>query len=167
MSAGSASSSGPAGPAGPGGPARDGAAAGGPGAEGAAGAEVGSALAIDTLLAGDCFDESASSMGTGTVALADCAVPHTAEVVQVHPLDAVFGDAHPGRRALAAEAEEHCAEVVGRAVAASGLDGAGLEYTYYHPTEANWEAGSRLVQCNLTSASGLVGSLTAGTLSAW
>ncbi|WP_432523503.1 septum formation family protein [Kineococcus sp. SYSU DK006] len=166
LSAGSSGSAGSAGSAQDGATARTPADGGGTGADGADGG-VGSALAIDTLLAGDCFDESASSMDTGSVSLADCAVPHTAEVVQVHPLDAVFGDDYPGRQALADEAEEHCSQAVGQAVAGSGLDGEGLEYTYYYPTEANWQAGSRLVQCNLTSASGLVGSLTAGTLSAW
>ncbi|NAZ86582.1 hypothetical protein [Kineococcus indalonis] len=54
------------------------------------------------------------------------------------------------------------------AAQAAGLDAPGLEHSYYHPTEANREAGSRLVQCNLVSSTGsLGGSLSAGSLRSW
>ncbi|WP_432492971.1 septum formation family protein [Kineococcus gypseus] len=121
---------------------------------------------IDDLAPGDCFDESADSLDTGAVLRADCALPHDAEVVAVHPVTGAAGDAHPGDEALQAEADARCGGAVASAVAAAGLADAGLRYSFYYPTPQDWAAGSRLVQCNLVSGTGLVGALAAGTLRA-
>ncbi|WP_432489051.1 septum formation family protein [Kineococcus sp. SYSU DK018] len=124
---------------------------------------------IDDLAAGDCFDEHAGSLDTGTVLVADCTVAHGGEVIAVHSVAEVFHDFFPGDEALTAEADARCGPAVGEAAAGAGLGDAALRYSYYFPTERDWDAGSRLVQCNLVGGSGgsLTGSLTAGTLSAW
>ena len=137
-------------------------------AEPAAPAPVPQERLIDDLVPGDCYDERADSLDTGTVVTADCAVPHSGEVVAVHSVAGTFHDFFPGDEALQAEADARCSEAVAAAAEAAGLDAPGLKYSYYHPTEANWEAGSRLVQCNVVSSTGsLGGSLSAGDLRSW
>ncbi len=140
-----------------------------PGAADPAAPAVPREVLIDDLAAGDCFDEHAGSLDTGTVLVADCTVAHGGEVIAVHSVAEVFHDFFPGDEALTAEADARCGPAVGEAAAGAGLGDAALRYSYYFPTERDWDAGSRLVQCNLVGGSGgsLTGSLTAGTLSAW
>lgn len=97
------------------------------------------------LQVGDCFDSAATASSQGTFAwVVDCTMPHDTEVFFVTTVPDPGG--FPSVDVWASYSNSQCSPAF-HAYLGSGWDKASLLAQYVHPSEADWNRGSRSLVC--------------------
>jgi len=106
---------------------------------------AGSGASVFDIEVGECFDDPSSFEEVTDLDIVDCDDPHDNETYANLTVDL---DSFPGIDAIQETADEMCLpefeSYVGQAWETSKLD-----YGWFHPTEASWEDGDRIVTCFL------------------
>jgi len=112
--------------------------------------------AVFGLRAGDCINSSQNGL---SVTVLSCATPHEAEVFATFSLT---GSAWPGSAAVQQQASAGCADRIAGYLNPQLLN-AGLAEQYVFPDQKAWQAGVRMVVCEVSSSTGpLTGSVRNG-----
>ncbi|MCK0117678.1 DUF4190 domain-containing protein [Isoptericola sp. S6320L] len=102
------------------------------------------------MVVGDCFDPPADLTSGDPMSPADCAGPHGAEVIAV---DQVEATEYPGDDAMVSQIETLCLDAFSEYIGVEYADSA-LEAVYFHPTQASWALGDRLLLCSAATMDG-------------
>ncbi len=112
-------------------------------------AETGTLL-FDDLLPGDCGDMPNSELFL-SVTVHPCAIAHDFEVYALLTMPDGPKAAFPGLATVTATAEQECLARFAPYVGESFEEALDLSFLYFHPTDASWRLGDRLIICALTS----------------
>jgi hypothetical protein len=112
--------------------------------------------AVFGLRAGECINSSPNGL---SVTILSCATPHQAEVFATFSLT---GSSWPGSTAVDQQASSGCANRLASYLNPQLLN-AGLAQQYVYPDRDAWQAGVRIVVCEVSSTAGpLSGSVRSG-----